>query len=75
MPAPSGLQSALIEDAPDVYFKPPYVGASGWIGIQLGQISDNVLEIHVRKAWELAARKKKKPRQEKARGVKSLRPA
>jgi hypothetical protein len=59
LPAPSGLQGALIEDAPDTYFKPPYVGAGGWIGIRLDQISDEALEIHVRKAWELAAVKKK----------------
>jgi uncharacterized protein YdhG (YjbR/CyaY superfamily) len=59
LPAPPGLQSALIEDAPETYFKPPYVGSSGWIGIELDQIRDEALEIHVRKAWELAARKKK----------------
>jgi uncharacterized protein YdhG (YjbR/CyaY superfamily) len=59
MPAPTGLQSALITDAPATYFKPPYVGTSGWIGIELNQIRDDALEIHVREAWELAARKKK----------------
>jgi hypothetical protein len=62
LPVPPGLQSALIEDAPQTYFKPPYVGSSGWIGIELDQIRDEALEIHVREAWELAARKKK-PRQ------------
>src|SRR5205085_1673015 len=35
LPAPAGLQSALIADAPSTYFKPPYVGSSGWIGIEL----------------------------------------
>jgi uncharacterized protein YdhG (YjbR/CyaY superfamily) len=60
--APAGLQSALIEDAPETYFKPPYVGSSGWIGIELDQIRDDALEIHVREAWELAAHKKKKTR-------------
>jgi uncharacterized protein YdhG (YjbR/CyaY superfamily) len=63
LPVPAGLQSALIEDAPATYFKPPYVGSSGWIGIELDQIRDEALEVHVREAWELAARKKKKPRQ------------
>jgi uncharacterized protein YdhG (YjbR/CyaY superfamily) len=63
LPAREGLQAALIEDAPATYFKPPYVGSGGWIGIELGQIRDEVLEIHVREAWELAARKKIKPRQ------------
>src|SRR5262249_14510887 len=63
LPVPAGLQSALIEDAPKTYFKPPYVGSSGWIGIELDQIGDEALEIHVREAWELAARKnKKRPR-------------
>ena len=62
LPAPSGLQSALIADAPATYFKPPYVGSDGWIGIELDQIGDEALEIHVREAWELASRKKKKLR-------------
>ena len=60
LPAPEGLQSALIEEGPATYFKPPYVGSSGWIGIQLDQIRDEALEIHVREAWTLAVRKKKK---------------
>jgi uncharacterized protein YdhG (YjbR/CyaY superfamily) len=63
LPALSDLQSALIEEAPATYFKPPYVGSSGWIGIELDQIGDEALEIHVRKAWQLASRKKKKPSQ------------
>jgi uncharacterized protein YdhG (YjbR/CyaY superfamily) len=63
VPAPPGMQSALIEDAPETYFKPPYVGPSGWIGIELSQIRDDALQIHIREAWSLAARGKKKPRQ------------
>src|SRR5262245_24748118 len=62
LPVPVGLQSALIEDAPATYFKPPYVGSSGWVGIELDQIGDEALGIHIRKAWELSAPKKKKPR-------------
>ena len=60
LPAGPGMQSALIEDAPKTYFKPPYVGVSGWIGIELGQVGDDALEIHVREAWEIAAGMKKK---------------
>ena len=63
LPAPPGLQAALIGDAPATYFKPPYVGSSGWIGVELNQISDETLAAHVREAWELAAPKKKKTRQ------------
>jgi uncharacterized protein YdhG (YjbR/CyaY superfamily) len=59
--APPGLQAALISDAPATYFKPPYVGSSGWIGIELLQIGDEALTIHIREAWQLVAKKKKKP--------------
>ena len=62
LPAAAGLQAALIGDAPATYFKPPYVGSSGWIGIELDQIGDESLQIHVREAWELAAGKNKKSR-------------
>src|ERR1700750_2310860 len=30
LPAPAGLQEALIEEAPGVYYRPPYVGGRGW---------------------------------------------
>jgi len=59
LPARAGLQGALIADAPSTYFKPPYVGPSGWIGIILEEINDETLEIHIREAWEIAAPKKK----------------
>ena len=58
LPVPEGLQPLLIEDAPETYFKPPYVGPSGWVGIHLDAIRDDALEIHMRKAWELVARRK-----------------
>jgi uncharacterized protein YdhG (YjbR/CyaY superfamily) len=60
--APPGLQSALIEEAPETYFKPPYVGASGWIGVRLNQVGDEALRIHIRKSWELVAPGKKQTR-------------
>ena len=62
LPVPEGLQSALIEEEPATYFKPPYVGSSGWIGIELARIRDDALEIHLREAWQLVARKVKKSR-------------
>ncbi len=33
--APPGSQAALIAAAPDRFFRPPYVGARGWIGVRL----------------------------------------
>jgi uncharacterized protein YdhG (YjbR/CyaY superfamily) len=62
LPVPDGLQPLLIEDAPVTYFKPPYVGSSGWVGIKLDKIRDDALQIHLRKAWELVAGKRKKRR-------------
>ncbi|PYU89506.1 MAG: hypothetical protein DMG08_21165 [Acidobacteria bacterium] len=49
---------ALIDDAPATYYKPPYVGGAGWIGIELDQISDEDLAAHIRAAWRLIAPKK-----------------
>jgi uncharacterized protein YdhG (YjbR/CyaY superfamily) len=60
VPVPNGLQPFLIEDAPRTYFKPPYMGASGWVGIMLDAIRDDALRIHIREAWQLVAGKKKR---------------
>ncbi|MBM3817622.1 MAG: hypothetical protein FJW14_01200 [Acidimicrobiia bacterium] len=60
VPVPNGLQPFLIEDAPRTYFKPPYMGASGWVGIMLGAIRDDALRIHIRDAWQLVAGRKKR---------------
>ena len=58
VPAPHGLQAALIEEAPEIYYRPPYVGPSGWVGIELDRISDEALAAHIRQAWKLVAPKK-----------------
>ena len=60
LPVPEGLQAHLIEDAPATYFKPSYVGTSGWVGIELAEIRDDALQIHIREAWGLVAGKRKK---------------
>ena len=33
--APIGAQAELVETEPDRFFRPPYVGARGWIGVRL----------------------------------------
>ena len=48
---PDGAQQALVDSDPDLYFVPPYVGPSGWIGVRLdvpslGAFADNV------EAWD-----------------------
>jgi hypothetical protein len=57
IPAPPGLQAVLIQDAPETYFKPPYVGVRGWVGIELDCVSDEQLASHIREAWRLVAPK------------------
>ena len=55
LPVPPGFQEGLIDSAPDTFFKPPYVGARGWVGIELARISDADLRMYVTMAWELIA--------------------
>jgi predicted DNA-binding protein (MmcQ/YjbR family) len=33
--APAGMQEALSQGVPERYFRPPYVGQHGWVGIWL----------------------------------------
>ena len=35
LPQPLGVQEALIEADPERFFRPPYVGPSGWVGVVL----------------------------------------
>jgi hypothetical protein len=49
---------SLIEASPAIYFKPPYVGVRGWVGIELLQIMDTDLLYHIETAWELVAPKR-----------------
>jgi hypothetical protein len=48
----------LIKTAPKTYYKPPYVGVRGWVGIELEEISDEDLAMHIRDAWTMIAPKK-----------------
>ena len=38
--APSGAQEILVTAAPERFFRPPYVGHKGWIGIRLAPEPD-----------------------------------
>ena len=48
----------LIAASPETYFKPPYLGVSGWIGIELASIDDEELASHILEAWRMVAPKK-----------------
>jgi hypothetical protein len=54
-PAPIGVQTALIEASPKKFYKPPYVGGRGWIGIEVPRVKDKELAFHLREAWLLIA--------------------
>jgi hypothetical protein len=59
IPAAPGLQAMLIRTSPKTYFKPPYVGVRGWIGIELDGIDDEELAMHISESWRLVAPKAK----------------
>ena len=58
IPAPPGLQAALIEAEPDKFYQPPYVGIRGWVGVELARVDDDELASHISEAWRLIAPKK-----------------
>lgn len=57
--APPGAQSAMIEAEPLKFFRPPYVGPAGWIGVYLDveQDWDEIAAI-VEEAHRFTERKK-----------------
>jgi hypothetical protein len=57
IPAPPGVQAMLIHQSPETYFRPPYVGMRGWVGIELARIGDEELAAHIHEAWRLVAPK------------------
>jgi hypothetical protein len=39
-PAPAGVQEAMVREEPERFFRPPYVGPSGWLGVRLDREPD-----------------------------------
>lgn len=60
IPTEPGLQATLLKSEPKKYFYPPYVGVSGWIGIELAEVSDEELAAHVMEAWKMMEEKQRK---------------
>lgn len=57
--APAGVQSMLVEAAPDRFFVPPYVGHKGWIGLWLDVPLDRgELAALVERSWRMTAPKR-----------------
>jgi hypothetical protein len=66
--APDGAQEILVASAPERFFRPPYVGHRGWLGVRLdvegvdwNQIADLVTD-----AWRTVAPKRLLARLEKS---------
>lgn len=57
--APEGVQEALVEGEPEHYFRPPYVGHRGWVGVRLdaGLAWDNVAAA-VEDAYDVVAQRR-----------------
>jgi len=57
--APEGAQDVLIGAAPQRYFRPPYVGVRGWLGVYLDVPQDwDELSVLVRDAYLAVAPRK-----------------
>ena len=59
LPQPPDVQQSLMETDPDRFFRPPYVGPRGWIGVVLDTHPDwDMVESLVRDAYRHVATKK-----------------
>ena len=59
VPAPPGAQEDLIESDPKRYFRPPYVGPSGWVGVVLDKRPNwSVVALLVEQAYRRVAHKR-----------------
>jgi hypothetical protein len=57
--APPGAQSELVTSEPDRFFRPPYVGGRGWIGVRLdGTIDWDEIRTVCEEAFRTVASKK-----------------
>jgi hypothetical protein len=60
VPAGPGVQEELGAERPDTFYRPPYVGSKGWVGIELSRIDDDELGGFLTDAWKLTAPRKKR---------------
>ena len=55
VPAAIGIQEMLIKKSSKKFYRPPYVGVRGWIGIEVDRVTDKELGLHIEEAWRLIA--------------------
>jgi hypothetical protein len=53
--APDGVQTEMVETEPERFFRPPYVGHIGWLGVQLPGIDDGELSAICQEAFATVA--------------------
>lgn len=58
VPAAIGIQDMLMAKSPRKFYRPPYVGVRGWVGIELKRVTDKELTFHIKEAWRLIAPEK-----------------
>ena len=58
LPAAIGIQEMLIKKSPKKFYRPPYVGVRGWVGVEVDRVSDKELAFHIKEAWKLIAPQK-----------------
>jgi hypothetical protein len=58
-PAPPGVQEELIDQEPGRFFRPPYVGVRGWLGVRIDEDPDwdEITQI-IEDAYRMVAPKK-----------------
>ena len=53
--APDGVQAEMVETEPERFFRPPYVGHRGWLGVHLRTVDDAELGAIVTEAFRTVA--------------------
>jgi hypothetical protein len=53
--APDGVQAEMVESEPERFFRPPYVGHRGWLGVHLRTVVDDELSAIVTEAFRTVA--------------------
>jgi len=53
--APDGVQVEMVETEPERFFRPPYVGHRGWLGVHLRTVDDDELIAIVTEAFRTVA--------------------
>ena len=57
--APDGVQELLVQAVPDRFFRPPYVGHHGWVGVRLdGELDWEELADLVEESYRMTAPKR-----------------